>query len=326
MKIETNIVGFTKRKRTEVLLAVVLGVILLLGAGVFALLQQNEEIIRDFQLAQFAYENAGEVIPLEPEGYAGDNYLPSALTWGIKSNSIWASQYARRIVPFFSYEKATFKGVYPEILGVIPFVDYENFHIAGRMIPTQGRIALLNERFFFDPNWSDERRALEVLVHELVHVQGGNYIEGSSESLESKTSIVTIEVMAAMCNYGDPVACDAFYLEIHHLARTALHIRLAEKGYGHVYEWIANTLWRDEVEQAKYEKAMRFWSEDMDGLMTIRKKYSLIPYEYMLEAIQDTDIILLDTGHKNCSVLFCSIIGMPMDDTAALLEGFVGRK
>ena len=63
------------------------------------------------------------------------------------------------------------------------------------MLPNDNTI-LLNERYVLDARWSDQRRALTTLVHELVHIQRGAYISGSSAELESATSIATVEVLS----------------------------------------------------------------------------------------------------------------------------------
>lgn len=317
--IETNVVGWGKQRKGKLLIGAIMAFcfVLLVMSGVIGYL--NADLVRDFRIAAVAHRLQGEKQEV-PGDFVGDAMLPPNITWSMECNSDWACEYSRRIVPFAHYEKLARFGTYVKTIGFVPFSNNENFHIAGRMLPTaNGYTVLMNERFFTDPEWNDARKALETLVHELVHAQGGNFLYGTSESLESKTSIATIEVLAAMCNYGDPLACDAFWLEIHGLARTSLSIGLEEKGLKGVYDFIANLLWRDDVQQRAYEKSMRHWSSDPGQLLAIRKKYSLVPYKFMIDAVNNG--LLMDTGNKDECTKGCKILGMPMDDTAALLGG-----
>jgi hypothetical protein len=311
-------------KKNKIFIFEILLVALFIASAL--LYANNKPLIRDFVIANVAHIRAGEPIPFEEDepGYTREraidppNYL---LTYQIQSNSFWMAEYARLIVPYFGYEFVTPNPRYPKIMGAIPFQASESFHIGGRMIPVQGGIVLLNERYFLDERWNDKRRALGVLVHELVHVQGGAYLQGESWELESATSIATLEVLAAMCNYGDTLACPAFWRNVEHFARTSLKLKLQASGLGGLYTFWANTFWRDDYEQDAFEKSMRFWENDPETLKAIYFKYNLVPWNVVVNGVATGD--KLNTKHANCDSYGCYVIGMPFDDITALLGNWL---
>ena len=232
------------------------------------------------------------------------------------------SDYLRLIVPYMGYEKVTPTPYHPKSAGMMPFAGNTSFHVAGRMFPND-ELILLNERYLLDQRWSDQRRALTTLVHELVHIQRGAYIEGSSAELESATSMATAEVLAAMCNYGDDLACLAFWNDISGLARSSLMVQLNDLGIGGLYNFWANLAWRDSRETDAYYKSMRYWQENMDELMVIQTKYQIVPWDGIILGV--TEGIKLNTGHGVCTVHMngCKIQGMPYDDAWYLLQGLI---
>jgi len=218
-QIETNcwarfkaFIGRRTRREVCILSAELTLVLFFIGAaylfGVF------KPILRDFVISNVAHVNAGSPIPFEPgePGYTHQARIDpnSMYSWGLDSNSKWVADYVRMIVPFMYYEGVSSMGYYPDIAGIAPFKDKDSFHVGGRMKPEYNAI-LLNERYFIDERWNDKRRALGTLVHELVHVQGGAYLKGTSAELEAATQSATIEVLADICNYGDSLACKTFW-------------------------------------------------------------------------------------------------------------------
>lgn len=285
-----------------------------------------QPMVRDFVVANVAEYKAGPKIPFTEEdmGYQrgfkiDENNLYS---WGIESNNVWMSDYIRLIVPYMGYEKVNPTPFYPKAAGMTPYLSYQSFHVAGRMYPSADLISL-NERYILDAKWNDQRRALATLVHELVHIQRGAYTAGESAELESATSMATVEVLAAMCNYMDDLACKAFWNDISGLARSSLMVQLSEYGLGNLYNWWANLAWRDASETDAYYKSMRYWQDDMDALMVIRKKYNLVPWNAVVLGV--TEGIPLNTQHVVCAVghFGCKMQGMPYDDTWYLLQGLM---
>ena len=323
----TNLIPFLQRNKQNFKFFSVIGIFtaLLLGAGLFY--DAFQPIIRDFVVANVAHTKAGEKIPFldnEEEGYTRGFKVDekSIYTYGIKTNNIWAAEYTRLIIPYMLYEHATPNPIYPDSVGVLPFVGNQSFHVAGRMFPSENSV-LLNERYFLDTRWNDQRRALATLVHELVHIQRGAFIDGESAEFESATSTATAEILAAMCNYGDELACKAFWHDIESLARTSLLLQLNEYGLLNVYETWAKLFWRDYAQQDAYNKSTRYWSNDMEGLMILRSKYNLVPWQNILAGVSKGQ--LLNTHHPVCSAeeFFCKVNGMPFEDTWYLLQGLM---
>ena len=323
INLETNVRGYVSDRKSEfkILAVELLLVALFVGSSLFY--AQYQPLIRDFIVANVAHSKAGLPVPFDDAVYLrGMRTDPDdAVGYGIESNNLWMLDQTRLIVPYFYYEKVSAQGLYPAAVGSTPMYNDESFHIAGRMIsdPT-GYIALLNERLFIDNRWNDQRKALEVLVHELVHVQGGNYLYGTSEELESATSIATVETLAAMCNYSHEIACEAFWLEVESLARSSLLVGLQDIGYGHLYERWAKLFWRTPQEQIEYDKSIRRWSDDPETLYIIRTKYQLIPWDTILENVPVSG--RANTGFRVCDDFACRVLGMPFDDIAYLFQPF----
>lgn len=333
LQIETNIVNWiSARKRTFIILAAeLLAVGALLGSA--WLFNAYQPLIRDFYIANVAHQRAGDVIPFTEEiaqwsgGFKIDQN--DIYAFGLESNSIWVANYVRLIVPYMTYEHVIESAWYPRAANVVPFGNTNSFHVAGRMYPNEN-VIFLNERYFLDPKWNDQRRALETLVHELVHIQRGNFIYGTSAELESATSAATTEILAAMCNYGDELACKSFWHEIENLSRSSLLIQLNKIGAQGLYETWANTFWRDSADTDAYSKSMRFWADSPGDLLVIREKYALVPWmDVIYGVVYD---IPLDTGNPLCILdsaydafyisptWYCVVIGMPFDDARYLLQ------
>ena len=327
---ETNIQSFIRSQRSILCRLAILVTLVLLFVGSAWLFGAFQPLVRDFYVANYAHVRAGDPVPFTEDiaewtgGFKIDR--DNIYTFGMESNSIWVANYVRQIVPYMTYENVIAQAIYPAAANVVPFGNTNSFHVAGRMIP-QDSIVFLNERYFLDDKWNDQRRALETLVHELVHIQRGNFIYGTSAELESATSAATTEILAAMCLYGDELACQSFWYEIEHLARSSLLVQLDNLGAQNLYELWANTFWRDSADVDAYLKAMRFWADSPADLMAIRVKYSLVPWMDIIYGV--TRGISLDTGNPLCILeggyetsptWTCKVIGMPFDDTRYLLQ------
>ena len=321
----TKVIPFLQRnKRTLAFFSVyaVLTALLILGAYIWG---TQKPLFRDFYLANIAHLNAGPQLPFEEDeaGYTrGFKIDPDSIySYGIESNNVWIAEYVRKIVPYFAYDKVTNQGIYPFSAASTPLTDSNSFHVGGRMYHTTNAI-ILNERYFIDDRWNDKRRALAVLVHELVHIQRNAYTFGASEELENATSTATVEVLAAMCNYGDDIACKAFWFNIENLARTSLSLQLEDLGLESLYEAWANTFWRSDAKTDAYNKSRRFWADSPGQLKTIQEKYYLGPWYNVIAGV--TDGIKLNTMAPICNYLGeCSVLGMPFDDTWYLMRAYL---
>ena len=312
-----------RNKRTLAFFSVyaVLTALMILGAYIFS---TEKPLFRDFYIANIAHLNAGPLQPFEEDeaGYMRGYLIDDYNTWayGIESNNMWIAEYVRKIVPYFAYDKVTDRGIYPNSAGSIPLMDMSSFHVGGRMYHDSNTI-ILNERYFIDAKWNDKRRALGVLVHELVHIQRKAYTAGSSEELESATSTATVEVLAAMCNYGDTLACSAFWFNIENLARTSMSLRLEELGLGYWNDLWANTFWRNDAQTDSYNKSRRFWRDSPGQLRAIQEKYYQVPWNNVIAGVVDG--IKLDTMAHVCNQFECKVLGMPFDDTWYLMKAYL---
>ena len=298
----------------------IIGLIVIIALTAWYWQSEFRPITRDAVIALGAHILAGKKIPVEPDYYGGA-VINSYVTWEMLSNSVWLVRRTTSIVPFMSYEGLVSEALYPTEVFFIPFRDDGSFHIAGRAIIQYGYV-LLNERMVTDEEWADERDLLEVLTHELIHIQGGNFAtwsggetwEDQSAHLESATSAATVEVLAAMCNYGDHVACRAFWLDLESMARYSLSYRLRK--WPGVYDAFANTFLRDADQERASRKSLRFWAvEGEDVRMGIILKYGVDPWEtHILRALKSG--ALMDTGNGDG---FGRRLFLEFDDTFDLL-------
>ena len=264
----------------RVLLRPVLRVLLppALVAGVVWGLNQPipEAIKRDVLLALKAHQLAGELVPFDPDYIESRVYDPDQ-TWGMTTNSRWLLDTTLRIVPMFEYERMAGTARYPSKAFFAPLLGARSLLVAGTVPSMTPPIVVLNERLFSEPLWDDEASALSVLVHELVHVQGGNFIKAPSEFLESHTTAAATEILAGMCNYGDEIACRAFWGDIEGLARGGLFYRLYELHASWAYEAFADLFLRDAIKERQADKIDRFWEGHLSERMGIVEKYGAIP-------------------------------------------------
>lgn len=311
--------AFLKAHMAKIAAIFILGAI---GAGVYGAARLDwvfiRNIGRDAAIAYLADRRAGGAIPFEPD-YSGSESLPEDTTFMMVSNSNWLVVNTRMIAPFFSYEGLVEVAHYPRAVVFLPFVDDSSFHIAGRYLPPNlmgADIVILNERMFLRET-SDEREVLATLVHELIHSQGGVFLTWPSERLESATVAGTIEVLAAMCNYENDLACAAFWNEINWLAMVSLRVNLNERNLGFVYDIYAR-LFRSESQQRRYEKAMRFWADDMETLAGIYSKYGRGPWvDHVMPGVCGQPLNTLNKVSGGHGTRF--VLGMKFDDTRALL-------
>jgi len=260
---------------------------------------QLPQVLRDAVIVLVAHARAGDDIPITDVDYAGGTtyYLDS--TWGILTNSLWLVRQTTMIVPLLVYEGVG-GGRYPVEVFFAPYRGNRSFHVSGSTNCEQSAPdapitcwVMLNERLVLDPGWSDMRGLLATLVHEIIHDQGGRFLDDpdvtdwdtKSAHLESKTSAATIEVLAAWCNKRNELACKAFWAEIESMARVTLRYRLREAPW--LYDLFSNIFLRDGAEEREARKNNRFWSAHQAELYDIMLKYSVDPWEgHVLSAMK----------------------------------------
>jgi len=285
-------------------------------------------IARDMTVAWFASIMAGPKVPAEID--VDDNEL--LLTWDTQSNSKAIIHMAYEIVPFFAVERVSDASHYPAVILVVPLVAETSFVIAGQAGKTpNGPMVRINERFL-----DDRAGLLATLTHELIHLQGGYFldppegIEGLDRSyfIESRTSTATLEVLAAMCRYGNPVACQAFWGDLEVLARRSLQAKAGRAGLLGLYEWWASAFLRDDAGDLRGEKMDRFWEGNRTEQQQIIERYGELPWEeQVLPGICGQPLITgtlrqIDTFEGRPVML---VLAMPFDDTREMLGFPLGQ-
>lgn len=312
--------------RRFVLLVGALTVAAVIGFGLFSAAKwfvrwsYTDEFMRGFYLVT-ALNDWGGPIPFDPR------LTDEPVTrFGIQTNSEWALDYTLRIVPLFAYEGIVESTTYPAAVGFFPFPGDGAYTVWGRAWPAD-RVAFVNWRFTEDPTMSDEAEALGTLVHELLHVQGGIFAEGSSAELESATSAATVEVLAAMCNFGDEVACRAFLQDLQSGVRAVLIRDLSFYRSEWVYQTYSDIFLRDGVNRLIAEKSLRYWSHDPGARMEIIRKYGVVPLEqYIGPGIRGASFSTAGNGYEGAPYYFVTgIMGsLVFDDTWIALHRLRG--
>ena len=193
--------------RTIVTLLIVLTLLSGVGIG-WLMLEENtllDEWLRGMYLASRLDAIAGQGDTTAIDHSASDTFE----WWGMETNSKWLAEYTAKILPFFEYEGIGGGGEFPKAVAFVPFAETTAFVVGGRAL-RDTEIVLLNSRYVLIPTWGDDAEILAVLVHELTHLQRGNFIGDNPAEFEAFTEAATAEILAAMCNYGDTLACRAF--------------------------------------------------------------------------------------------------------------------
>ena len=295
-----------------------------------------QAILRDVVVTLVAHTMAGGNIPIVGVDYSGGQVVNKAEVWGIESNSLWLVRETMKIVPLLVYEDIG-AGKYPEVVVFVPYIGERSFHVAGTMQCQQSDVCIvyLNERYVTDPSWNDMRGLLTTLTHEIIHRQGGLFLDDpevsdwptKSAHLESRTSAATTETLAAMCNFGNKLACRSFWAEIESMARVNLRYRLHD--YPGAYDLFANIFLRNDEDEREARKRNRFWSQHEDELYDIMLKYSVDPYEnHLIFGLKYgrplvTDVLVWDEFDNLGNPLRGHRLLMSWDDTSDVLGPLV---
>jgi hypothetical protein len=184
-------------------------------------------IVRDASIAMLADWKAGEAVPIEvPKSESQIFQIYDSTT-----NAPLLARWAYEIVPFFATEDVSNGYPYPSFILLAPFVAQRSFVVAGQAHCEDASV-YLNDRFL-----EDRAQLLGTLTHELVHTQNGNFCATPAELdsdrsvwIESHTTAATLEVMAAMCRYDNPIACQGFWQELSMLPRRSVQAKLGRLG------------------------------------------------------------------------------------------------
>lgn len=301
----------------------VVGLVMVVSSWVSWINRELAPVWASLTVSQYAHIQAGEKVPF-PDDTIYTRSVPMEI-WTEGVNSMWLADYTRLIVPFMAYENIVYIPYYPSAVLFIPEDGPRSFHVGGTTHMMQD-IITINERYILDPRWEDQREALFTLTHELVHVQGGAFVPGAGrepEEFEANTSAAATEVLAAICNYGDQLACKAFWLEVEEFARIRLRLQLLDLGLpDSVYQFIADALWRDEAEELAARKALRYWANNQEEMWYIIRAYASRPFFLFVEGLQGAE---LNTGNHGSFMDngAAIILGMPYDDSLDLTPGWI---
>ena len=281
-----------KLLKLELVILLIAGI----GAGSFliarstprTLVDDLPQIARALYVTELSYLRQGEGKPVDPDYTGGDVVtLPGEdpntdqLTWGLYSNSVWLTQLFRDVVPYYAYENLVAEGRTPVLVAFFPMDNSDSFHILGQFTPYSDAV-ILNERMIYDVRYNDDRSILGTLIHEGLHAQGGNYLDGGSVWLESHTVAGTLEVEAAMCNYGNEVACRTFWYDLHDLAKSTVRSYARKYNVEPLFAFFNKLFWRDSKEWTWADKAIRFWASNQGELSDILYRYDQLPFEEMV--------------------------------------------
>lgn len=285
--------------------------------GTLTFFSLKSPVVRDLIIVLVAEHRAGDPVLVDSErvGPTGQLMMTTDL---MVTNSPWLAEETYRIVPFFSYEGLVGQGIYPQVIVWGPRADYASLHVLGSA-SCESRAIAMNQRSLVKGS-RDMRQIYSTLVHELIHLQQGNFCTGLSEDLESATQAATLEVLAGMCRYQNELACGAFWEHLADLARSSLRARVGDRVY-----LMLTPLFYGYDDRVSLAKSLGFWEPRRLELQTIIQKYGQAPWnDHVIPGTQGKD---LDTGNVTWAKpgTFIQspptgvVLGMPFDDTRALL-------
>lgn len=218
----------------------------------------------------------------------------------------------REVAPYFDYEGLSPDVSIPKVQFFAPQDGLEHNHLGGYTYCAD--VVWLNQRVinpvssrFGQPN------ALATLVHEMIHTLEGDFCTYDSAKTESLTETATTEVLAALANHGNSVA---FYAALDNLrdllVSTAWYEALKSGNMGHFKEFMG--IINDDVEQARLDKAQRFWATQPDFLKEILYKYSVKVWENVQKGEIEVAIPGFRGGESKQLIV--------LDDVKYLLENF----
>lgn len=205
----------------------------------------------------------------EPEGFSS---IDLELVWPFE------------IAPYFEYEGLTdsFRGV-PAVTFQPQADGQSHNHLAGYTYC--GDEVWLNVRYInWVSTWYNRPDSLGTLVHEMVHTLGGDFCSRNSERAESRTQLATLEVLAAMANHGNYYALYAVLDELRDVALSTVWAESIKANDLDRFRAFRERIFpNDAVREARFEKAVRYWSSDPGTLRAILTKYSVVVFNDLLD-------------------------------------------
>lgn len=264
-------------------------------------------LIRDVVVATVANYESGEksLFNLKCDDVMSNDPVCVQDTCG---NSVWMLDYSQIIVPFFE-QTIRETPVYPKRI-IAKSVDKQDpVGISGVAYYENKLIRIfLNEQV-------DTRYLLTVLVHEHIHLQGGQFIDDTPPwvniiTCEVKTQAATIETLADMCHSGDTLACATFWNEIRDYSSSAFWVRLQQNGLEEWYLPIATLFWPEGIDfqTAPIEMVQTYLQYPWDRVIT--------PGVLVGRLLDTGNLYEYEISNGN---FVCKRLLMPFDDTEQLL-------
>lgn len=202
--------------------------------------------------------------------------------------------WAREIRPYFAYEGIVGSTIAPKDIEYIDYPDARrNFHVLGQAACSeqgQSGIIKMNGRGNNpESSWYAREDSIWTLTHELAHMQGGPLCEPFNPKTESNTQIVTAEILAAMSNHGNQDALRVLLIGLRDMGMSSLQYEMRDRPDD--YEDFRDEIYGgDPIREARYEKSKRHWEKDPFTLNDILLKYSKVPFEAIMDGIQDQTV------------------------------------
>lgn len=199
-------------------------------------------------------------------------------------------EWAVEMIPMFEYEGIVSQAKWPPKSGVnfflFPDGDSHN-HVAGRS--DCANYAGLNLRFANEHSaWYESDDAPFTLLHELAHVQQGQYICATADRdlVENSAQIAALEVGAAMVNQGNKEIFTPLVSELRGMAISATYAAAIRTKQVDRFIDFRSTLSPGAFADARFAKSRRRWSSDPVELMTILDRYNVTPILMVSNAIR----------------------------------------
>lgn len=207
--------------------------------------------------------------------------------------------YASDLYPFWAYEAAPYFEYEGLVQGevIVPSLEWnvglngaDHIHLGGYTYCAG--VVWLNIRYVNPVSVRyDDPDALAVLVHEMLHAQGGEFCDSDSERAESRTQLGMLETLAGMANHGNRVALYALLEELRSVALGTVWLQALRSGDESRYLDLSRRIYDGEpFEIARAEKSARYWSANRSTLLEILAKYEASVFEEILDFEFKVDI------------------------------------
>ena len=200
-------------------------------------------------------------------------------------------EWAVEMIPMFEYEGIVSQAKWPakDGVGFILFRDGDSHnHVAGRS--DCANYAGLNLRFANEHSaWYEDEDAPFTLLHELAHIQQGQYVcaTANRDLVENSAQIAALEVASALVNQGNKEMLTPLVSELRGMAISAAYASAMRTGQTTQFIDFRSKLSPGAFADARFAKSQRRWSSNPIELMTILDRYNFTPLTMITNAIRN---------------------------------------